>query len=197
MSPLQGAKPFPTWILEGPVASLICHVANKLSRSRGFGPSDQPDIEQELLVHLWRNAHKYDAARSKATTFAKRVIQNKAASMARNAVAKKRKSPGTLASLNKPVFQDGDTVELCDTLEFAVGRRHTCQRVSSETEQSVLRLDVAEANSTLPPVVRVLAALISHVPLFAAGQALGISRRQTARYMLALKAAYEARGLKI
>jgi hypothetical protein len=195
MSPQVGTTPNTHWILEEPIASLISHVANKLSRSPGFSRSDRPDIEQELRLHLWRKAHKYNAARSKVTTFAKRLIENKAASLARKAAAQKRTFRCNGASLNEPVFHDGRTVEQGDTLESAAGRRHTGQRVRSESEKSQLKLDVAEANSTLPPPVRLLAALMSHVPQFAAGQVLGMSRRQTARHMAELKAAYEARGL--
>ena len=190
-----GTTPSTAWILEERVAKAISRAARRLSRSPGFSQSDEQDIEQEFRVHLLRKAVKYNASRSKPSTFAARIIKNKAASMARKAAAQKRTFLRNGAPLNVRVFQDGRNVQFGDTLEAAYGRRHTGQRVRRESEQTQLRLDIAEANATLDPQLRRLAALVSHVPLFAAGQVLGMSRRQTARYRAELGSVYETRRI--
>jgi hypothetical protein len=184
------------WILSAPIDSLIRRKARALSHSPGFSRSDQPDIEQEFRLHLLGKAAKYDSVRSKRTTWAKRLIQNKAASIARKTDAKKCSYRRNSISLNELVADcDGSSTEMANLFDESAGRRHIGQRTRSDAELTRLRLDLAEANRNLPAPLKKLAALLSHVAEFPAGQVLGISRRQTRRQLEALRTLYEARGL--
>jgi hypothetical protein len=196
MSSTEDTTPATDWIFTDPVASLIQRKARQLSRSPGFSQSDQPDIEQEFRFLLWRKAAKYSATRAKRLTYASRVIENKAASMARKVVAGKRSYRRNSRSLNEIVVHpDGGTTELSDLLDLPTGRRHTGRRSRSAAEVANLRMDLAEANRHLPASLKRLAALLSHVAQYPAGQVLGMSRKQTARHVKELRELYVARGL--
>jgi hypothetical protein len=196
MSSSAGTKPNFDWVLDEKVSKIIRRMARQLSRSPGFSRSDEPDIEQELRAHLLEKASKFNAARSKVTTFAKRLIENKAASIARKVDAGMRSYRRNSISLNVSIANAEDGIsELADLLDSSAGRRHTGQRTRSSAELANLRLDVADANSNLPRTLKTLAALLSHLPQYAAGQVLGMSRKQTARHVTALRDVYESRGL--
>jgi hypothetical protein len=196
MSPSEGTTPNADWILEDPVASLIHSKARQLARSCGFSPSEQPDIEQEFRTLLWEKAEKYSASRAKRLTFAARIIENKARSLARKRSAGKRSYRRNSHSLNEIVADsEGGTCELSDLFDTSAGRRHTGQRTRSAAELANLRLDLAEANQSLSAPLKRLAALLSHVAEYPAGQVLGMSRKQTSQHVQALRELYAARGL--
>lgn len=196
MSPSEGTTPTADWIFDEPVSGLIRRMARRLSRSPGFTRSDQPDIEQEFRLLLWRKAARYNAARAKRTTFANRIIKNKAASLARERSAGKRSYRRNSISLNEIVSEvTGGPRKLSDLIEESAARRHTGQRSRNRADLANLKLDVADTNGDLDPTLRIFAALLAHTSQYAAGQVLGMSRKKAARQLQALRDEYEARGL--
>jgi hypothetical protein len=196
MSPSEGRTPNTDWIFEVPVSGLIRRMARQLSRSPGFSRSDQPDIEQEFRLLLWRKAAKYNAARAKRETFAERIIKNKAASLAREMAAGKRSYRRNSVSLNETVSDMvGSPRELSDFFEESAARRHTGQRNRDMADLAILKQDVADTNHDLDPSLRIFAALLAHTSEYAAGQVLGMSRKQAARHLQALRIEYAARDL--
>jgi hypothetical protein len=184
------------WIVEEPFNSLICRKACQLSRSPGFSPFDQPDIEQEFRMHLFEKAGKFDPARATRMAFVKCLIKNKAVSMSRKPSAKKRSFRRNAISLNEVIANsEGSTCALSDLLDMSAGRRHIGHQIQSGAELANLKIDLGEVNRNLPAPLKQLAALLSHVAEYPAGQVLGMSRRQTARHVHALREHYEARGL--
>src|SRR5687768_7143411 len=103
MSSFPGRMANFDWVLDEKISKLVRRKARQLSQSPGFSRSDAPDLEHDLIVHLLRKAAKYNATRGKTTTWAKRLIQNKAASMARKINAKKRTYRRNCISLNEVV----------------------------------------------------------------------------------------------
>lgn len=186
------------WVRDAKISALIRHWSRKVSQHRGFGQSDRPDIEQEIFLDLLQKISRFDSARASRVTFAGKVVKNKAASMVRALRAQKRVCRSGTMSLNNTIHDsEGRVAELADTIDVSVARRHTGQRQRSEAELAQLRLDVAEANQQLSPELRDVAALLGHVPEYAAAQVLGISRRQTAVRVDALRKHYEERGLHL
>ena len=184
------------WVLNAEIAELVRRKARQLSKLRGFSLSDRPDIEQELMLELVKRASRYDSGRAKQTTFASRIIENKAASLVRTARAQKRTCHREAVSLNDTVHDDeGNQSEISQTIEESAGRRHTGQRVPSQASTAQLRIDVADANRQLPWELRRIAALLSHVPEFAAAEVLGISRRRASQHVATLRKLYQERGL--
>jgi DNA-directed RNA polymerase specialized sigma24 family protein len=185
----------PDWILDPKISSLIRHKARRLARSGGFSRSDQADIEQELAIHLMSKSGSFDPNRAQAATFASRLIENRARSMHRAALMQKRDARRCV-SLNAPTFNKrGKATTLAECVDASVGRRHTGQRVRSELDARQLKFDVTEATKDLDSSLRDMAALLSHVSPFAAAEVMGISRRQAAEYVGALRESYLERGL--
>jgi hypothetical protein len=113
------------WVLDEKVSKIIRCAARKLARSPGFSQSDQPDIEQEFFLLLLQKAAKLDASRSKVTTFAKRLIENKATSMARAVAAPSRSYRRNSISLNEEVRDgNGGISKFCDLFDSSAGVPH-------------------------------------------------------------------------
>jgi len=182
--------------LDPAIANLVRLKAREVTHLPGFSRSDQPDIEQELFLHLLQKFACYDPARAKATTFASRVLDNRATSIVRAVRARKRAGAGPVVELDRPYGLSGVKL-ICrvNALADADARRHIGARNHIPAECSQVKLDVASVCRDLPTPLRKLAALLGYVSPFAAGQILGFSRRQTRAYMAALRQAFEARGL--
>jgi DNA-directed RNA polymerase specialized sigma24 family protein len=196
MSGIAGMTPNATWFESPKIEWLVRRKAYELIRKPGFHRQDLEDIEHDLFLHLLSKSALFDPARATPWTFASRLIENKAASMIRKANAKKRSYHLHETSINEPIRNcKGKEVELAAIVDESMGRRHTGQRRRSEAELIQLRMDVAEANQALPSPLREVAALLSHVSEFAASEVLGVSRRQTAEHVAALRALYDDRGL--
>jgi RNA polymerase sigma factor (sigma-70 family) len=192
----DGWSPNADLILDPKIAALVRRKSHELARSLGFSASDQEDIEQELMLHLVRKFARFDPTRASPVTFASRVIKNKAASMARAAQAQKRTCRRCRRSLNSTIDgDDGSAIEFGATLDESAGRRHLGQRRCNESAQAQLRIDVAEAKESLSLTARQVAALLSHVPEYAASEVLGMSRRETAALVAEIRSLFEARGL--
>jgi hypothetical protein len=184
------------WVLQPRIAALLQKKARRLAKSPGFTRSDEPDIEQELRLHLLAKTSKFNASRASLETFASRLLKHRIISLARRVGAKKCDYRRNDASLNDKIHdREGGSVELVDTIETLAGRRHTGQRVPSQDELKQLAIDVADTNRSQSAELRTFAALLSHVSEFAAAQVMGISRRRAAGHVAALRALYEERGL--
>jgi len=70
--------------------TLIRVKAKQIVRRPGFSRSDQPDIEQELLVHLLCQAKHFDPNRASLNTFVARVIDSAVAMLVRDRGRSKR-----------------------------------------------------------------------------------------------------------
>ena len=183
------------WILDPKISSLIRYKARVLARSGGFSSSDQPDIEQELAIHLMAKSASFDPSRAQLATFASRLIETKARSL-RRAVRMQKRDYRKCVSLDAPISAGAEKpTSLSELVDIASGRRHTGQREQCESELYQLKLDVAAATKDLDPSLRDMAALLSHVSPFAAAEVMGISRRQAAAYVDALRESCVERGL--
>lgn len=186
-----------SWILGDKVSSLIRYWAGRVSNSSGFRRSDKPDIEQEFRVHLLKKAAKFDSSRAQHSTFAERIIKNKAKSMRRTAKRQIRDFRRNISLDAVIESDDSNSISLAQSIEEADGYRHTGQRALSAADRARLKLDIEEANKHLPSSLRDMSALLGHVSPFAAAEVMGISRRQAARYVDTLRECYEARGLTV
>lgn len=167
-----------------------------MAQSPTFSTWVEDDLEQELKLHLLRKADRYDASKSTPVTFASRLIERKAASMARAERARKRGFGIGRLSLHQMIADRcGENTELLQLVDESAGRCHTGQRRQSENAAAEIRIDVDDARRILSPTLKSLAALLGHIPQFAAGEVLGLSRRQTAAQVAEIRALFHARGL--
>ena len=65
------------------IADLVRLKAHRLVGRHGFTSADRRDLEQELAMHFARKQSSFDPTRAGPRTFADRVLQNRAADLAR------------------------------------------------------------------------------------------------------------------
>ena len=74
------------------ITRLIQKKARSLVGKYGFTVEDQPDIQQELYLHLLQRQHRYDSRRGKETTYYSWLIDNYIRKVIENRCADKRNS---------------------------------------------------------------------------------------------------------
>lgn len=95
----------------------IRYQAHQLARSRAFHLSDIEDLEQELMLDLFRRLPAFDPSRASRNTFIARVVENCAASLIQTAMAEKRGTEVVHESLQTGASDvEGDWLELGDTI---------------------------------------------------------------------------------
>lgn len=125
------------------VDEIIRHKARQLARKPGFSPSDQEDIEQELLIAILERWPAFDSSRASARTFVARIIESRAASLIRASRAAKR----GVGQCNPP---NAEAVNgACNFDEEKVRARRGIHSRSA-LESLSLRLDVASVLADLP-----------------------------------------------
>jgi DNA-directed RNA polymerase specialized sigma24 family protein len=183
------------WARDPKIDRLLLMKARKAARLPGFTASDVPDIKQDLWLHLLRRLSCYDHARSSPETFASRVSDNCIASMARAQQALKRAGAVTAASIDAPGPNEERGGSGSQVIDEASRQRHLNIHHSDDVDRTDLRLDVREVIDGTSAGLQKLAALLSHVPQFAAGEILGLSRRRTATLVAKLRELFESADL--
>lgn len=176
------------------VAGVILQKSRKATRLPGFTISDLPDIQQELWLHVLKRMSCYDPSRASPETFASRLADNQIASMVRSRRAFKRAGSIPVSSIDElGPAEGGDPAS--QFIDDASRQRHLCVEHTSHVDRADLRLDIRNVVGSSPAVLRLLAALLNHVPQFAAGEVLGLSRRRTAILVAKLREVFESADL--
>jgi RNA polymerase sigma-70 factor (ECF subfamily) len=136
----------------------------------GLPQNSRPDLEQEVLLELWRKRTAYDPARGSWRTFAEPVVANRLVSLTR--------------SLNSA--KSGHRRE--EPLE-------TARSLTAPRERHDLRIEVWRVLDRVAPFDRTVAlCLIAHSATETARK-LGVSRATVYRAIERLRAAFEQAGL--
>ena len=91
----------------------IRRTARRLARTGALPGMDADDIEQDLLLDLWRRRAAFDPARASFPTFADRVVAHRVATLTSPTV--RAKAERALASLDAP-RDDADATTLADAV---------------------------------------------------------------------------------
>lgn len=133
--------------------ALIRLKAKKVCRRPGFCRSDTTDVEQELFVHLIKQAPNFDPGRSALNTFINKVVDSAAAMIIRQRGRCKR-SPGEgskLESLQMIVDTgDGRCAALGTVITLEDGDRKSRKVSQSQAELLELADEVGTALAQLP-----------------------------------------------
>jgi DNA-directed RNA polymerase specialized sigma24 family protein len=175
------------WALNPKITELLRAKARRAAKLPGFTISDVPDIKQDLWLHVLKRMSCYDPCRSSPETFASRLADNYIASMARASRALKRSGTSSVASIDQTNGTEGFDTAVSQLIDDASRRRRLGVVHTADAKRSDIRLDLRHAIGSSPPMLQKLAALLSHVPQFAAGEVLGLSRRRTAALMAKLR----------
>lgn len=147
-----------------PIAKEIIRRKARYLRSRGgFSPSDLPDLEQALSLHLLKRMTTFDPRHADWAVFVAAVVTAWGANRLRDRYAAKR-NPHRLRPLpatTEPDQQEsGRSGELLSEQahDARLGRHHP-----PDQEQLELRLDVREALKRLPEDLRPIAERLQHI----------------------------------
>lgn len=173
---LQAAKP------------LVLAKAHKLSRRRGFSPSDNEDIRQDLWTHLVQQAAKFDPTITTWEKFVSFILDKRCISIYRYQTAEMRSPMRRECSLNDAVpDSDGRTVD-----------RHQTTPEASSVPQRLRELerDVADVLSRTTDLHRAIAlGLVTGTINSVAGE-LGIPRSAVERHVAELREIFNDAGLR-
>jgi DNA-directed RNA polymerase specialized sigma24 family protein len=176
--------------------SLVQFKARQLCRKPGFGRSDQPDVEQDLVAAVVQQSPKYDPARGASPdTFADRVIDSAVKMILRSRRRVKRAAGFRAASLDTgSVEHRGKYVPLTDVVGDADGR--TGKSASSPADAVDAPEAVRHALAGLPPLrAGVARHLQDGTAVSAIARQTGVSRRQVYAAMAEIRRRLEAAGL--
>jgi len=176
---------------------LIKYKAKQLVGRVGFTESDREDLEQEMLLDLFRRLPKYNPKRAQRNTFIARVVEHKIATIIESQKAGMRDYRLCRCSLNDR-FEDeeGGSVERMETINQEDYLRRTGKSSRPTSELRDLSLDVYEAIKKLPPELRELCERLDTDTVTEISRDTGIPRGTIYESIKKLRAIFEDAGLK-
>jgi len=157
-------------------AEIVKHKVRKLIGRYGFSASDEPDLQQELAMHVSTRMARHDPARGARSTFVDRIVRNKIANILEHRIAAKRggrKRPLSLDAVPEGLLLDGHT----------------------DADVVDLGLDVRNAVASLPPDLRQVAIRLEKNSPSEVARMLGLTRGQMRQRMEAIRHHMEGAGL--
>lgn len=178
--------------------TLIRVKAKQLVRRPGFSRSDQPDVEQDLVVHLLCQAQHYDPDRGSLNTFIARVVDSAVAMLLRERGRMRRNPEGDaeVQSLAEMVPQpDGPPEALARLISQLDLERRTGGASLTDAQLFELVADVASVIPTLPPELQDICRSLLTRNRSETEAELGISRRGLQSAMVLIREHFVKSGL--
>lgn len=178
--------------------TLIRVKAKQLVRRPGFSRSDQPDVEQDLVVHLLCQAQHYDPDRGALNTFIARVVDSAVAMLLRERGRVRRNPEGDaeVQSLAEMVPQpDGPPEALARLISQLDLERRTGGASLTDAQLFELVDDVASVIPTLPPEMQDICRSLLTRNRRETEAELGISRRGLQSAMVLIREHFVKSGL--
>lgn len=178
--------------------TLIRVKAKQIVRRPGFSRSDQPDVEQDLVVHLLCQAQHYDPDRGSLNTFIARVVDSAVAMLVRERGREKRNPSGDaeVQSLAEMVPRpDGPPEALARLISQLDLERRTGGASLSDAQLFELVADVASVIPTLPPELQDICRSLLTRNRRETEADLGISRRGLQAAMVLIREHFVNSGL--
>ncbi len=174
---------------------IIRRKAGCLMRRGGFSPSDLPDLEQELWMHLLKKMPTFDSGKAGWAAFVTAVVTAWGANLLRARFAARRHPrrlhpplPGTEGgqqeggSLGERLGEKAHDVRL--------GRHHP-----PEQERLELQLDVREALERLPDDLRHIAERLRQLSIAELARELGMPRTTLCELIARIRRRFQRMGL--
>lgn len=162
---------------------LVNSKSHRLCRRRGFSRSDRDEIAQQLRIHLWIAAGRYDPTRGPWEKFVSFILDKRCASIRRARFAEMRSPEREQCSL--------DDANGCGTLRDQLARR------DSGEPQRLLELekDVAWATARMSKLEQEIALKLAHGTVNSAAKELGLPRSRIERHVDAFGEMFRAADL--
>ncbi len=178
--------------------NLIHFKARQLCRQPGFSQEDQADIEQELIIELWKRLSNYDPKKADIHAFVSWVIQQKIADLIETQLAQIRDPRKVSCSLNDVVtIDDGRSEERCATMDIEEYLQSTNTTRRNNEEQLALLIDLDKALNCLPNDLRRLCELLSEKSISEVARELNIARSTLYLSIKKIRKLLKNAGLKI
>jgi RNA polymerase sigma factor (sigma-70 family) len=192
----MGVHPVHAALTTDYVRQLLQVKARQLTSHNGFNTSEQLDIEQDLAVHVLRQAHHFDPSRACVKTFIARVVDSAVAMLLRDRRRLKRAAGFRSRSLEEALFHsEKGAGSLADLLDEADGCRRAGGNATSGQERAELESDTQRVLAELPPHLQKIAARLVSATEAAIARDLGISRRQVRNAVETIRAHFQKAGL--
>lgn len=178
--------------------TLIRVKAKQIVRRPGFSRSDQPDVEQDLVVHLLCQAQHFDPDRGSLNTFIARVVDSAVAMLVRERGREKRNpsDDAEVQSLAEMVPQpDGPPEALARLISQLDLERRTGGASLTDAQLFELVADVASVIPTLPPELQDICRSLLTRNRRETEADLGISRRGLQAAMVLIREHFVKSGL--
>ena len=179
-------------------AKLIKFKAKQLVGKYGFTDADREDVEQMLLLHLWRRWSSYNPDLH-PDAFAKVVVRNAVASLVERQRAIKRGGGRRQLSLNDAIRkekEDDRTSERGDLVDQDSALRRLGRTHRHFTDEADLRGALKEVRDSLPPEAQELVDLLAKYNPTEISQATGIPRGTLFDRILKLRKPFSEAGLE-
>jgi RNA polymerase sigma factor (sigma-70 family) len=185
MPPAVPSPPLPEFALK-----LVRARARRLS-SRNIIPAyERADIEQHLLLELWRRWRLFDGSRGSLPGFVSRIINNAVADLLRRHA---NEAPRRLVSLHDQVSDhDGNIVMLGDVLP----ENASLWGASSDLDETHLRVDLGKTMARLPSRLQELCRHLSCQPIAQIAREAGTSRSSIYTSLATIRRGFLDAGLR-
>lgn len=182
--------------LRANAAAIIRKKARSLRGKYGFNESDVEDIEQEIVIDLWKRRNRFNPGRSHENYFIVMVARHAIARIIERAKADMRRVHTRTRSLDQPVDDRSDESPLLhETLTEEDHLPRLRDRSRSPEDERDLVLDLEAGISTLPGELRHIARLLKFYSMSEISRKTGIPRTTLNDKRMQIRKALEGRGL--
>jgi hypothetical protein len=183
------------------VKELLSVKSFSVCRKPGFRRGERVDIEQELVAHILRQAHRYDPARAAVNTFVARVVDSGVRMILRARRRLNRRPGARAASLEQTSVADGQRpTSLAEVVGEADRRRLNGGDVRDEQLDSDLLTDLTPALATALAGLtkkqkQIVKALMDQPQPAVVARKLKTSRRQVGNVIATIRQRFEEAGI--
>ena len=177
------------------VQNLLSTKSYQLCHRPSFRRWERPDLEQDLAVHVLRQAHHFDPSRACVKTFIARVVDSAVAMILRDRRRFKRAAGFRSRSLEEALFHsEKGAGSLADLLDEADGCRRTGGNPTPGQQYAELASDTQRVLSELPPPLQEIANRLINATEASIARDLGISRRQVRNAVETIRGCFRRAG---
>lgn len=170
--------------------SLIRQKSQRLARHKALRPSDQEEVEQQLLVQLWTSLPHFNRRKGSWHAYATTVVCRAGSRLLRNELAPKRDRRRTVSlhsgGANSEASSDVDLDIDSSIAETRLGRCRRDERTLAE-----LSMDLEELISQLPEHWRTLLELRRSTSMQGAANEMGVPRTTLNDWMIQIRRRFE------
>ena len=178
------------------IKTLLKTKSYQLSRQPRFRDWEQPDLEQDLLAHVLKQAHHFDASRGSVNTFIDRVVETAAAMLVRDRGRIKRAAGYRAISLERTHISGNQRQMTLSQIVSENDLRRRCGGVVRDGQQDAgLSADVADAMAGLTRRQREIAKRLVEATEASVARDMGISRRQVRNAVSSIREHFRQAGL--